>query len=248
MSEMAQSAAGIQVLRGSTLIGEIADVNQPGYTVGKNDSSSHDNLGCIESSVPGWISKTDGTIKINYYGSTVQDALWTALLAKTISQWTICMPQRSTALKGKSYVFNGYIGGIKPAYPMRGNVQWDITIVPTDLITPVSTWADGLTTPFLSIADDDSNALTPTETPAQATYEYNVQCYSDNTSFTITPTATTGTIYVNGVVVVSGAASSAITAPSASGEAVYASIVVLETNKTPKIYLIRVVKGWSVHP
>lgn len=247
MSEMAQRAAGIKVLCGSSLIGEIVDVTQPGFTVGKVDTSSHDNIGGIESSIPGWISKTDGSLKINYYGSTVQDALWTAMLAKTISQWWICMPQDGD-LAGQSYVFNGYIAGIKPTYPRTGTVQWDITIVPTDIITVETDAASGLTTPFFAMVDDDSNALTPTETPAATTYEYNVTCYSDDISYNITPTATTGTIYVDGTAVATGVASGWLDPASASGEAKYHTIVVTETGKTPRIYTVRVVVGWSAHP
>jgi hypothetical protein len=151
-------------------------------------------------------------------------------------------------LAGVSYKFNAQIKSIKRSAPMSGFVNWDVSFTPNTEIQKIATLAGGLTTPFMSFADNDSNALTTTETPATATYDYNLECYSDDTSVTVTPTSAAGTIYVNGTIVVSGAASGAITAPSAIGDAIMIIIMVTEAAKTPKVYKVRVQKGLTAHP
>jgi len=247
MSEMAQSGTGVQVVCGSTLIGEVVDMKLPSRTVNEADSTSHDNLEGVESSIPTTITQGDGTVKINYYGSTVQDALWTDMTARTIREWMFIMPM-AFAGGGRSYTFNGYIKSINMTTPMKGPVQWDITVKAISSTVPKTTGAAGLTTPFMAFIDNDANAITPTETPAQTTYEYNLECYSDDTYLILTPTAAVGTIYVNGTVCVSGAASGHITTPTATGGVIYIVVMVAEAGKTPKVYRIRVQKGLTVHP
>jgi hypothetical protein len=63
----------------------------------------------------------------------------------------------------------------------------------------------------------------------------------------VTPTATTGTIRVNGTVVTSGAASGAIVIGQNSGDKTMISIVVSETGKIPAIYYIEVTMGISAY-
>lgn len=248
MTENAQRGTGVQCVWGTYLIGEVLDANPPKKTVNKADSTSHDNIGGVETSTPSSIAQSDGTIKIFYYGSTAQNALETDMDARTIREVQFIMPP-SFAGGGISYHCNAYIGGISPSWPMKGNVTWDITIVPTSALTKCSTWATGLTTPFFVIKDEHTTSMQTLVSPtaANATYEYEAQCYMDNASFNITPTATAGTIYVNGTVVATGVASGAITPPTSSGQAVVASIMVTEAGKTPKIYLIRVTKNFSNH-
>jgi hypothetical protein len=248
MSEMAQAGFGVQVLWNTTLVGEVnGDVSLPDSTANETDSTSHDNLGGINSKYLTSITQGDGTFKIFYYGSTVQKSLWTDHIARTIRPCMVIMPM-SFAGGGISYKFNAQIKSIKRVIPQNGLVNWDITMTPVSAVTEVVTGADGLTTTFFSIADDDSNNLTPTETPATATYEYNVECYSDNTYVKVTPIAAAGTIYVNGTAVGTGVASGEITAPANIGDVIMIIIMVTEANKTPKVYKIRVQKGLTAHP
>jgi hypothetical protein len=248
MSELAQSGFGVQVLWNGVLVGEVTgDITLPDYSTEEMDSTSHDNLKGIKSKILTSVIQGDGSFKINYYGNTVQKALRTDFIARTKRQMQIVMPM-DFAGGGYSYKFNAQIKSLKPVIPQAGLVNWSITFTPISEVVEVTTWAAGLTTPWFTVADDDSNALTPTETPATATYDYNVECYSDNTYVKVTPTAAAGTIYVNGTVVVSGAASGEITAPTNISDVVMVIIGVMELNKTPRIYKIRVVKGLTAHP
>lgn len=245
---MAQSGFGVQVLWNTTLIGEVnGDVALPDSTANETDSTSHDNLYGRNSKKLTSTTQGDGTFKVFYYGTTVQKALWTDHIARTIRPCMIIMPMDFSG-GGYSYKFNAQIKGIKRNIPQNGFVNWDITITPVSEVIEVTTGSAALTTPFVAFKDNDSNALTPTETPAAATYEYNLECYSDDTTIVVTPTAAAGTIYVNGVAVVSGADSDPITAPSAIGDVIMIIIMVTQANKTPKVYKVRVQKGLTAHP
>jgi hypothetical protein len=117
-------------------------------------------------------------------------------------------------------------------------------------MAPITTLGAGLTSTFFTITDQDSpaNALTPVPAAAAAVYEYAVEAYADDTSILITPTATAGTIRVNDTIVVSGAASGAITLNTGTGAVTMVSITVTELNKTPRIYWLRVYFGPTNHP
>jgi len=248
MSELAQTGFGAQVLWSTTLIGEVnGDITLPDSTAEETDSTSHDNLWGIKSKLLTSITQGDGTFKIFYYGSTVQKSLWTDHIARTIRPCMVIMPM-DFAGGGVSYKFNAQIKSIKRVIPQTGFVNWDITITPVSPVLEVDTASDGLTTPFLAFTDDDSNNLAPVETPANATYEYNLECYSDNTNITVTPTAAAGSIYVNGTLVASGEASGNILCPTAIGGVTMIIIMVTEANKSPVVYKVRLQKGLAAHP
>jgi hypothetical protein len=77
---------------------------------------------------------------------------------------------------------------------------------------------------------------------AAGTYSYVVTVLTGVTSVTFTPTASLGVITVNGSVVASGNASSAIIL-GAAGSLTSVTIVVTETGKTPKTYTISVLRA-----
>ncbi len=77
-----------------------------------------------------------------------------------------------------------------------------------------------------------------------STYNYNgVSVTSDVVSITVTPTGS-GIITVNGSVVSSGSPSSAIALTA--GVETTISVVTTETNKNPKLYLIRILRGATI--
>jgi hypothetical protein len=245
---MAQSGFGVQIIWNTTLIGEVnGDISLPDSTAEETDSTSHDNLYGIKSKKLTSISQGDGTFKVFYYGTTVQKALWADHIARTIRPCIVVMPMDFCG-GGYSYKFNAQIKSIKRNIPQSGFVNWDVTITPVSAVTEVTTASAALTTPFLTFTDDAANPLLATETPAAATYEYNLECYSDDAHYHIVPTAAAGTIYVNGDVCVSGAASAALTAPAAIGDVVMGIVMVTQANKTPKVYKIRVQKGLTAAP
>lgn len=249
MGESALSAAGYHVIWGNSYIGETIDLKIPKETRNMVDNTTHDALaanGGVETKSIGTITQADGSIKIYYIGSTVHAALKTDFKAGTERTVWFIRPT-SGSLIGTSVKCTAVISSLDEPIDKKGHVTWELTISPTGALTEVATASANLTIPFFTIADNDSNVITPVPAAAAATHAYMCELYSDDTSFTITPTATAGTIYVNNVLVVSGAASASITA-TAAGKKLYVPIVVVETNKTPNPYLLCFYLGSVVHP
>jgi hypothetical protein len=252
MGESAVSAAGYHVIWGTSYIGEVIEPRIPKETRNMVINTTHDALaanGGVETKSIGTITQDDGSIKIYYLGSTVHASLKTDFKAGTERTVWFIRPQ-SGALIGTSVKCTAVISSLDEPIDKNDNVTWEMSITPTGALTEVSSVSANLTTPFFVVSDDDTptpNVIIPVPAATAAVHAYNVELYSDNTTFTITPTASTGTIYVNGVLVVSGAASGAITVPAA-GKKLYIPIVVMEANKTPNPYLLCMYPGSTTHP
>jgi len=252
MGEQAESAAGYHIIWGTKYIGESVSPKRPKETLNMVDNTTHDALaanGGYETKSSGTITMANGALKIYYIGSAVHKSLRTDFKAKTERTCYFIRPS-SGALAFTGFKFDAKISSFDEPIDPKGNITWEMEVTPTSGMTDIETPAGGLTTPFFTIADDDTptpNPITPVPAAAAAVYAYEVELYSDTATFTITPTATTGSIYVDGTLVVSGAASGAITAPAA-GKKMYLPIVVFETGKVPKPYLLVVKKGPVAHP
>ena len=136
----------------------------------------------------------------------------------------------------------------KKTTPLKGSPPtWTLTISPSSTTTELTSASPNLTTPFLAIADQSSNALTLTPSAAAAAYNYDCILYADDTAVTITPTATSGTIYVNGIVVATGIASGSISIPVTVAERTI-FVVVVTSNDVPTVYRIRFIRGIANHP
>ena len=98
----------------------------------------------------------------------------------------------------------------------------------------------GLTTTFFSISE--SAVIVPA--PSNDEYEYVATVLTGVTSVTVTPIATAGVITVNGNVVETEEASSAITL-GAAGSVTDITIIVTETGKVAKTYVIHVARASS---
>jgi len=104
--------------------------------------------------------------------------------------------------------------------------------------------SDGLTTTFFSVTGT-GGAATITPAPAQASLEYNVGLVGGSTTYYITPIAAAATAVIKVIdslgaeqTVISGANSTAITAPTNGMHTVYISVK--ETGKVAKIYTLHV--------
>lgn len=249
MTSQARMATGIKLMYNDTVYAEIVgDITEPPFTVEKVDTTSHDST--YKVSIPGQAAWGDLKFSVNFIRDTAQIALRTAAMAKTVGTWVLVYPPGFDFL---TYSIPGFISGMTKKLPLKGAAAtWEITITPSEAVLEASTAGYGLTTTFFSMLDNDSNALTPVETPAATTYMYNVTAYADDTSFTITPIAANGTIYVDGTVVASTVASSAIgyavaDYPSGSYKTVF---IVVERGGSyvPSIYQINVIRGTANHP
>lgn len=247
MTEMAKSSLGYRVLHGNKLIPEVTKCTEPDETTAKTDTTSQDNTHGIKTRDAGWIDVGDMTITINDTGGSLYADLKALQRARTKELWELAYAPVGCgrAIQGQAFISKCTHRHADDAGPQT----IEVTITPTSYFNELSTGAAGLTTPFLSVADDDSHALTLSPAAANAVYDYECTAYSSGTeginsdSVTVTPTAAVGTIYVNGVAVTSGAASSAIPISQTQGDVTMIGVAVCEINKASKTYLIRVKMG-----
>jgi hypothetical protein len=144
-----------------------------------------------------------------------------------------------------SWTWSGY-GYCLKAGPAKDGVkdtnEFEAEIEIDGVPTYASVASDGLTTPFFTVTGTGgAGVITPAA--AQASKTYNVSLVASSTSYYITPTAAAGVITVidssgNEQTVISGANSTAITAPTNSRHTVY--IQVKETSKVAVRYTLHV--------
>jgi len=245
MTSQAKMATGAYVVYNGTVYAEIVgDISEPPFSVEKVDATTHDSTHHVN--IAGESAWGDLAFKMNFLNDTAQAALRVLALAKTVGVWLVVYPSNFSFL---TYSIPGFVSGMRKSLPMKGSpATWDVTITPTESVTEVTTAGAGLTGAFLDVIDEDAIHPTPTPAYAAAVYTYDhTMLQAVTTSFTITPTAAAGTIYVDGTVVVSGAPSGAIgytlaNFPTGSIKTVFV-IVIESTTKTPKIYRLRFTRG-----
>lgn len=250
-----KSTIGMMILTDGQVFGEIFDITEPKFSKEEKEYKNQCSVSKTIGRVPGW-GKWDGLkFKITYTGSAAQRALLTDAKAGTKRIWQVVMPPDFVASDGTSdgFQFSGFLSEVEPTADGDGIAERSFAVAVDGDVTPLTTRAAGLTTPFLSIADDDSHSLTLSPEAANAVYFYKCEAFFSGTEGTrsdtvaVTPTATAGTIRVNGTVVASGSASGAIPIGQNSGDKTMISIVVSETGKIPAIYFIEVTMGISAY-
>ena len=121
-----------------------------------------------------------------------------------------------------------------------------VSITPTEGVTEVTAASTKLTTPFLVLTKGETGTVTPV--PAASATDYVLDFTMPQAtvaSYTLTPTATAGTIYVNGTIVATGVASSAITYTLAlfPTGSIKTDFVVVDGGGMPAIYRLRLTRG-----
>jgi hypothetical protein len=121
-----------------------------------------------------------------------------------------------------------------------------VTITPTESVTEVTAAASPLTTPFLVLTKNETGTVTPVPAASGTDYvlDYTMP-QATVASYTLTPTASAGTIYVNGTIVTSGAASGAIgyTLANFPTGSIKTDFVVVDGGGKPAIYRLRLTRG-----
>ena len=245
MTSQSKMVTGTYILYNGTVYAEVeGDISEPPFTIEKVPTTTHDDGGHA-SKIPGESEDGDLRFKMNFVNDTAQAALRVLARAKTTGMWQLVYPRSFGSL---GYEIPGFISNLSKSLPQKGSVpKWDIAITPTSTVTERTTAAANLTNPFLDVIDEDSVHPTPTPAYAAAVYAYDhTMLQAVTANFTITPTATTGTIYVDGTIVATGAPSGAIgytlaNFPTGSIKTVF--VVVTEATKVPTIYRLRFTRG-----
>lgn len=207
-------------------------------TVDTAEVTTHDSADAYKEFLPGLLDAGDVSLEgfFEPTDATGQYAMLTDMNARQIRACVITFP----ASTGATWTFNGLITNIKIGdAPVDGAIPFNATIKVSGKPSFAISASTGLTDPFFAL----SGSAVVSPAPAGDEYSYVATVLNPVESITVTPTATAGTIKVNGSTVTSGAASSAI--PLTAGEITPIIITVTETNKAPKTYTINVVRAAS---
>ncbi len=244
MTEQKTIEQRVSVIRNTTLIGELVDVTLPIPDVQEVDATSFDSPDMIEQVIAGWIKQGQAKFTLNYLAITAHDDLLEDVYDRVTDLWTFVLP---TA--GRAISFSGFIKNSEEKIPLKDGHQITITVTPQTKQTRVKTVSTGLTTTFISFANQADEAIANfTPVAAAAINEYFVTSFSDDTGIKITPVFNAGTCYINGTSVATGVASAAITIGTTVGSITNIPIVVWESAKVPKVYWIRVTHGTVASP
>jgi hypothetical protein len=251
MTEQAKSSLHFRVIHGNKLLSEVKKITEPKASTAKTDSTSQDNLYSIKSRDVGWKDMGDMTLTLVDIGGSIFGDLLTLWKNGTKEVWEIAYAPVGS---GRAITFTGFVSGVGHAHADDGGAQTiEVTVTPVSDFTILTTGAAGLTTGFCVVADDETHTLAPSPTFSGTTYDVEYTAYSssdenlNSNTVTVTPTAAVGTIYVNGTVVASAAASGAIALNQTQGDVTYISIVVAEASKASKTYMLRVKMGTAAY-
>ena len=239
---MAEGAAafGTLLLKGGiagVAIAELTNINGPDPDSDEIDLTHHQSPGGFEEVVQGIRRSGEVTFEGNFVpGDTSgQKALYADYLTGAVDNYAIVLPEAfATALTFAAWVKKP--SGISA--PVEGKVPCSGTLRLTGPTSLDVTYSAGLTTTFFAISQ--SAVIVPA--PANAVYAYNATVLTGVASVTVTPIAIAGVITVNGNVVATGQASSAI-ALGAAGSLTHITIQVKEAGKIARVYKIALARA-----
>lgn len=222
------------------VVAELTGINGIEITANMVDATTHQSDDYYKEFLPGLLEAGDVTLEgyFDYSDTAGQHAMLTDMNARVSRTAVITFP----ASTGATWTLTGYVSRLKIGdAPLEGGIPFSASIKVSGKPVFAVSASTGLTTPFFAISE--SAVITPD--PAGDVYEYVATVLTGVTSVTITPTATSGVIKVNGNTVETGEASSAI-ALGAAGSVTKVTITVTETNKAPKTYTIYISRAATV--
>ena len=232
MTTNAKMAYGTTLTRGGNPIAELTSIGGVDISMATEDVTAHNAADAYREFLGGLIDPGEVPIAGNFYpgDTTGQYGLLTDLESRATQAFVITLP----AAMATTWTFNALVTRFKAGEaPVDGKVPFEATLKISGKPTLGITASAGLTTTFFAISE--SAVITPA--PAGAVYTYVATVLTGVTSVTVTPIATAGVIKVNGNIVATGQASSAI-ALGAAGSVTTITITVTETSKTTKTYTI----------
>ncbi len=227
------AAKGTTLVWNNVPVLELTNIGIPVAVADDVDITNHDSAFDYEEFVPGILRGCDFEVEGNLLpGDTDgQVAVLGDLQSRTSRAAIIIGPA------GKyNFHFTAYCKKFSPSAPVEGKSSVTMGFKVSGKSTMYTTASAGLTTPFFALRDNGGNAVTPTPAAANAVYHYSATLDAADTAIAIQPTATAGTIYVNGTAVVTGNWSADI--PVAAGTTRQVVVEVREANKSSKVYRI----------
>lgn len=216
-------------------VGNLNSIPGPNMTATSVDVTTHDSPDGYMEFVQGLIDAGEVPVAGNFKPDDTngQVAMLTDFNNRQERTCVITLPNSIA-----TWTFTGFL----TAYAMGeattdGAIPFSATVKITGKPVLAVATSTGLTTPFFSISE--SADVTPAA--SGSVYDYVAVVATGISSVTVTPTASAGVIKVNGNIVATGVASSAIPL-GAAGSLTTITITVTETNKAPKIYTIKVLR------
>jgi len=232
---MTAAAFGTSLAWNGNIVAGLTAINGIEMKRDKIDVTTHQSADGFKEYIAGLAEAGDVSIDGNFEFSDSAGQL--AMMADFNSGTSRAAVITFPAITGCTWTLTGFITALTIGDAKLGDaIPFKATIQPTG--KPV--FAVATSAGMSAVALSNSAVLAPSF--AIGTFDYVATVLTGVSSLTVTPTAAAGVITVNGSVVVSGQASSAV-ALGAAGSITTISIVVTETNKAPKAYTIRVVRA-----
>jgi len=238
MTSLGQAAKGALLIWNNFPVAELTNISGPSSSSDEVDITNHDSQGDYKEFVMGMADGGEFSIEGNFVpvDTNGQTAMIADHYSRTLRTAAVCF-------LGSGFQFSATMKSFKVGAPVLGVLSFSATLKvsgkPTYYST-AATQAAGLTTPFFALRDNGSNSVATTETKANTTYNYTATLDFADTHVAVQPTASAGTIYVNGAVTVSGAWTSNIVV--AVGTTKLIVIEARETSKASKIYRVYVTR------
>lgn len=231
MTTAAKAGFGTTLARNGNTIAELTKIGSPKLKLDTEDVTNHQSANSYKEFIGTLLDAGEISIEGNFIASDTngQIGLITDMEAKTLQAFVITFP---TAV-ATTWTFNALVTSFeigeadtKGAITFKANLK-----------------VSGKPTLGVTASTGCSNIVITTATiyPEFAIGTFDYVATSTGASVTVTPTADSGVITVNGNVVATGVPSSAISLGSA-GTVTTITVVVTETNKMPKTYVFRVTK------
>lgn len=232
MSSNAKHAFGTTLKWNNQPVALLTAINGVEINAEVIDVTSHQSDDNYKEFIAGLLDAGEVTLEgwYDYTDTAGQHAMLTDMNARIGREVIITFPVAT----GTTWTFDGLITKLLPGgAPTDGAIPFSATIKPSGKPEFAIATSAGLTTTFFAI--DESADIVPD--PANDVYLYNASVLTGVSSVKLTPIATAGVITVNGNVVATGEASSAITLGDANS-VTEITVIVKETNKAPVTYTI----------
>ena len=234
---MADHAFGTSFTWDGAIVAQLDTIGGVSVTADSIEVSSHQSTDGFKEFIAGM--KDAGEVPVSgwfkFDDTTGQIAMFTDFSAGSIKTGIVTFPTST----GVTWTFSAFITALEiGTNAIDGAIPFTATVKITGVPTFATATSAGLTTPFFAISE--SALITPA--PANAVFSYVATVLTGIASVTLTPTATSGVIKVNGNIVATGVASSAITLGGA-GSNTEVIVTVTETDKAPLTYTILVARA-----
>ena len=238
MTTSAIMAQGVVLEREGVAIAEITKISPQSNKQDTVDVTTLSSVGNYREFIAGWKDAGELQIEGNFVAGDVagQQAVFADFEAGTVSSYVLTFPTAITATLSFSALVTEFgIGG----FAVGDKVPFNATLKISGASTLAVSASDGLTTPFFAISE--SAVISPA--PSATKYDYIATVLTAVTSVTVTPTGT-GVLTVQGSVVATGEASTAITLGAAG---TIKDIVVTQKNtgKVAKTYRLKLFRAAS---